>query len=631
LSRTDFEKSNPAFALLLSVARRAAAAEQYLVNASSRLVMADLSVFAQRPLAFFARYIRRRPLAHGGIALAMIVAAAAGVSSQYAMKLLVDLLSEGARAGGRIWLVLGLLTALLAADNLCWRLAGRIASATFALVTGDVRGDLFRHLTGHAPSYFADRLPGTQSSRVSATANAVYTMENMLAWNLLPPAMATAGAVGYLATVSPAMAGGLALVAGALAAGLFRLAVAGRPLQWAFATAAAAVDGEMVDVIGNMALVRAFGAIGREHRRFDAAVGAEIAARRRSLLYLERLRFWHALATIALTLGLLVWAILLWQAGAATAGDVVLVSTLGFGILHGTRDLAVALVNITEHLARLSEAIAALLLPHEVRDLPAAAPLAGPRGAVEFEGVRFAYPRGRRVFEGFSLRIAAGQRVGLVGESGGGKSTLFALLQRAYDVAGGRILIDGDDISRITQESLHAAIALVPQDISLFHRSILENIRYGRPEATDAEVMVAVAAARCRTFIDALPEGLATIVGERGVKLSGGQRQRIAIARAFLKDSPILLLDEATSALDSESEEAIRDALDRLMRGRTVIAIAHRLSTLRSFDRIVVLEAGRVIEDGPPDQLMADDGPYRDLVRKEMERLARQAASDLVQ
>jgi len=159
---------------------------------------------------------------------------------------------------------------------------------------------------------------------------------------------------------------------------------------------------------------------------------------------------------------------------------------------------------------------------------------------------------------------------------------------------------------------------------------VLENVRYGRPEATDAEVAAAIAAARCRDFIDALPEGLLTLVGERGVKLSGGQRQRIAIARAFLKDSPILLLDEATSALDSESEEAIRDALDRLMRGRTVIAIAHRLSTLRSFDRILVLAAGRVVEDGPPDALMAREGPYRDLVRREMERLARQAAGDMV-
>src|SRR5205085_9106284 len=192
--------------------------------------------------------------------------------------------------------------------------------------------------------------------------------------------------------------------------------------------------------------------------------------------------------------------------------------------------------------------------------------------------------------------------------SGGGKSTLFALMQRFYDVQYGRILIDGQDIARVTQESLRAAIAVVPQDVSLFHRSIMENIRYGRPDASNAEVFAAAGAARCDDFISLLPQGMATIVGDRGTKLSGGQRQRIAIARAFLKDAPLLLLDEATSALDSESEDAIRDALARLMRGRTVIAIAHRLSTVRNFDRIVVLQEGRVVEDGRPDELMRRGG-----------------------
>jgi ATP-binding cassette subfamily B protein len=202
---------------------------------------------------------------------------------------------------------------------------------------------------------------------------------------------------------------------------------------------------------------------------------------------------------------------------------------------------------------------------------------------------------------------------------------LFALLQRFHDLERGRILIDGQDVARIKQETLYDALTIVPQDISLLHRSILENIRYGRPDASDDEVLAAAAAACCRDFVEALPNGLATIVGDRGTKLSGGQRQRIAIARAFLKDAPILLLDEATSALDSESEDAIREALDRLMRGRTVIAIAHRLSTLRDFDRIVVLASGRIIQDGPPNQLMHRDGPYRDLVRREMNRLSRAA------
>ena len=236
------------------------------------------------------------------------------------------------------------------------------------------------------------------------------------------------------------------------------------------------------------------------------------------------------------------------------------------------------------------------------------------------------YADGSRVFEHLNLRLDPGQRVGLVGPSGSGKSTLFALLQRFYDLHGGRILLDGQDISQVTQESLRAAIAVVPQDISLFHRSALENIRYGRPDASDREVLDAALAARCGDFLEALPGGLETIVGERGVKLSGGQRQRIAIARAFLKDAPLLLLDEATSALDGDSEEAIREALGRLLRGRTVIAIAHRLSTVRHFDRVVVLHAGEVAQDGPPDHLARHNGLYRSLVQREMSRLAQQAA-----
>jgi ATP-binding cassette, subfamily B, bacterial len=329
---------------------------------------------------------------------------------------------------------------------------------------------------------------------------------------------------------------------------------------------------------------------------------------------------------VVLTIALLAWAIVLWQNGAATAGDVVLVCTLGLSILHATRDLAVALVDVTQHVARLSEALATLLVPHCLRDHPQATSLERPGAAVVFENVTFRYPDGRKVFANFSLHIEPGQRVGLVGPSGCGKSTLVILLQRFYDLQRGRILLGGQDIARVTQDSLRSAIAVVPQDISLFHRSIMENIRYGRPDASDAEVIEAIAAANCDQFIGNLPDGVATMVGDRGVKLSPGQRQRIGIARAFLKDAPILLLDEATSALDGDSEEAVRQALDRLMGGRTVIAIAHRLSSLRSFDRIVVLQSGQVCEDGPPQVLVRRKGVYSSLVRREVARLEKQAA-----
>jgi ATP-binding cassette subfamily B protein len=591
--------------------------------------MDDACRYADRPIAFVARYIMVRPIAHTVIIVAVLAAVGCSVGAQYAIKVLVDTLAGGLYVGtnaANAWLGFLLLASLIAADNLLWRLAGWIASSTFVGVTGDLRRDLFRHLTGHAPGYFADRMPGTLTSRITATSNAVFTLENMFVWNVLPPCVATLVAIIFVVTVSVPMAATLMVLAAILVLIISRLAAAGWPLHHEFANRAAAVDGEMVDVIGNIPLVWAFCGVGREHRRLDATIDREMAARRCSLYYLEKLRLFHAAITVVLTIGLLAWAIMLWQKGMATAGDVVLVCTLGLSILHATRDLAVALVDVTQHLARLSEALATLLVPHRLRDHPQATSLVRSGATVAFENVAFSYPDGRKVFTHFSLRIESGQRVGLVGQSGCGKSTLFSLLQRFYDVQGGRILIGGQDVTRVTQESLRAAIAVVPQDISLFHRSIMENIRYGRPDASDAEVLEAIVAANCKQFIETLPDGAATIVGDRGVKLSPGQRQRIGIARAFLKDAPILLLDEATSALDSDSEETVRQALDRLMGSRTVIAIAHRLSSLRNFDRIVVLQGGAVCEDGPPQALVRSQGVYSNLLQREVARLSKQAA-----
>jgi ATP-binding cassette subfamily B protein len=588
--------------------------------------MQDFCCYAQRPLAFVARYTALRPVAHAAIVIAVLAAVACSVGAQYGVKILVDTLTGGANVAFGVWSGFLLLVGLIAADNLLWRVASWIANSAFVGVTGDLRRDLFRHLTGHAPSYFADRMPGTLTSRITATSNAVYTLENMFIWNVSPPCAATLVAIGFVATVSVPMAMVLLVLAGILVCAMFRLAAAGRPLHHEFADKAAAVDGEMVDIVGNLPLVWAFCGLGREHKRLDATIDREMAARRRSLYYLEKLRLFHAAVTVLLTVALLAWAIVLWENGSSTAGDVVLVCTLGLSILHATRDLAVALVDVTQHVARLSEALATLLVPHHLRDRPDAKPLKKKGASVVFEKISFTYPDGRKVFTDFSLRIEPAQRMGLVGPSGCGKSTLFVLLQRFYDLQGGRLLIGGHDISRVTQESLRAAIAVVPQDMSLFHRSIIENIRYGRPDASDAEVFKAISAANCDDFIAKLPDGLATVVGDRGIKLSPGQRQRLGIARAFLKNAPILLLDEATSALDSESEEAVREALDRLMGNRTVIAIAHRLSSLRSFDRIVVLGSGKVCEDGPPQVLLRRKGVYCKLVQREVARLVKQAA-----
>ena len=442
-------------------------------------------------------------------------------------------------------------------------------------------------------------------------------MENTGAWNVLPPCIAVVCAILFIGSVNPPLAAALVLISGALGALVYVLARRGTELHRAYAARAASLDGELVDVVANMGVVRAFGAVVREQRRIGFRIASEMTARRSSLYYLEKLRLIHAVLTAILTASVVAVGILLWQHGRASVGDIALLTALAMTILNSTRDLAVALVNLTQQVARLEEAIGALLLPHDMADRPGAVELRVAAGRVSFQDVGFAYPERAPVLRDFTLDIRPGERVGLVGVSGAGKSTVLALLQRFYDVSSGRIRIDGQDIAEVTQESLRTAMAIVPQDISLFHRSVLENIRYARPNATAAEVMEAAEMAHCRDFIEALPQGFDTIVGDRGIKLSGGQRQRLAIARALLKNAPILLLDEATSALDTESERAIQSALDRLMQGRTVIAIAHRLSTLSNFNQIIVMDQGCIVDDGPPEVLALRPGPYRNLLRQQ--------------
>ena len=370
--------------------------------------MDNLSGYVRRPFSFVLRYLRRRRAAHVVIVSAVAAAVACSVGTQYGVKNLVDSLTAGSSHANSVWLAFGFLMLLIAADNLLWRVASWTASFTFVGVTGDLRRDMFRHLTGHAPSYFSDRLPGMLTSRITATSNAVFTVENMFVWNVLPPCIATVSAILLIGTVSLAMSAGLIVIAGIMLMAMFRLAAAGKPLHDDFADKAAAVDGEMVDVISNLPLVRAFCGLSYEHDRFDATVGRELDARGRSLRYLEKLRLLHAVVTIVLTIALLAWVITLWQQGAATTGDVVLVCTLGLSILSATRDLAVALVDVTQHVARLTEAIATLLLPHELKDHPEAEPLIRSGAAVAFNNVAFHYPGGAQVFDKFSLAHSAG-------------------------------------------------------------------------------------------------------------------------------------------------------------------------------------------------------------------------------
>jgi ATP-binding cassette, subfamily B, bacterial len=574
------------------------------------------------PFAFLFGYVRRHKLGHAVIFASVLAAVVCSVSTQYGLKHLIDVVAAGPHAHRGVWFAFLLLCACIAADNLMWRVGGWTAARTFVAVTGDIRRDLFAYLTGHSQSWFAERLPGALAGRISATAEAAFMVSTVGAWNVLPPCIAVVCSIVFIGSVDPPLAAGLVVIAASLGGLIYWLARRGAGLHRSYAECAAGLDGELVDVVANMSVVRAFGATFREQHRIGGRVTREMAARSRSLRYLEKLRLVHASLTALLTAGVVAVGILLWQAGQATVGDIALFTALAMTILNSTRDLAVALVNLTQQVARLSEAIAALLVPHELPDSAGARQLLQGAGRVSFESVSFAYPARPAVLRDFSLDIAPGERVGLVGYSGAGKSTLLALLQRFYDVSAGRICIDGQDTRRVTQDSLRTMLAVVPQDVSLFHRSVLENIRYARPSATVEEILAAAEMAHCRDFIEALPEGFDTIVGDRGVKLSGGQRQRLAIARALLKDAPILLLDEATSSLDSESERAIQAALDRLMQGRTVIAIAHRLSTLSNFDRIIVMDRGRIVDDGPPGALARRPGPYRELLRhQQMERL----------
>jgi ATP-binding cassette, subfamily B, bacterial len=571
-----------------------------------------------RPMAFLARYIVGHPVGHAIVLVAVMAAVGCSVSTQYGMKYLIDVVSMGRDSGAAlVWSAFALLCALVASDNLLWRVAGYTAHRTFVAVTGDIRRDLFGYLAGHAPGFFAARLPGGLASRVSSSANNAFIVLNTSVWNVIPPTIAIGLAIAFIGSVNLKLASGLLALAAVLGCVVFTLARRGTPLHREYAERAAGVDGELVDVISNFNVMRAFGATAREQARLERLMGVEMTSRRRSLYYMEHLRLIHAVLTALLTAGVVGIGLHLWLVGQATVGDIVLITSLAFTILHGSRDLAVSLVDLTQYIVRLQEAIGALLLPHELADNPDAETLPAGGHEVTFDDVRFAYPGRAPILEHFELTIAPGQRVGLVGYSGAGKSTAMALLQRFHDVSSGRILIDGFDLRDITKESLRAAMALVPQDISLFHRTVRENLLYGRPDATEAEMRAAAETAHCREFIEALPRGYDTIVGDRGVMLSGGQRQRLAIARALLKDAPILLLDEATSALDTESERLIQAALDELMRGRTVIAIAHRLSTLKNFDRIIVMDHGRIVDDGSPLELATRPGPYRDLLEKQ--------------
>ncbi len=578
-----------------------------------------------RPVAFLWHYICARPWHFGGLLALIVGAASCAVAVQYGMKLLVDAMAQGTadRGSANVWWPLGLFIGLIVTENVFWRLGGWLGCRTVVASVVDIRVDLFKHLTGHPMRYFTEHFAGSLGNRISAVGQAAGAIYGGLAWKIVPPIVDFLGAVVVLLTVDVRMAVALILFVAIVAVLITGFGIRGRYKHQRFAAQSARVGGELVDAVSNVWTIKAFSARDREAERLAHEIGFEARAQRRSWMYLEKARVMHDICLSVMAGGMLIWAIQLWVGGEVTAGDVVLVSALTFRILHGSRDLALALVDATQQIGAIDDTLRIIVQPHGLDDSDNQLMLA--EGDITFERIRFAYPGRGVVFDGLELHIPAGQKVGVVGSSGAGKSTLINLIQRLDDVQSGRILIDGQDIRSVSQDSLREKIAVVPQETALFNRSIRENIRYGRPDASDDEVVEAARSAFCDGFIRELPQGYDTLVGERGVMLSGGQRQRLGIARAFLKDAPILILDEATSALDTQSEGEIQAALNLLVHNRTVVAVAHRLSTLASFDRIIVLRDGRIVEDGPPQELRRHGGEFDALWRMQADGFAQQA------
>ena len=517
------------------------------------------------------------------------------------------------------WRALTVFVGLLAGESMFWRFGSWLGYRAMLVDKAEAKLDLFEHLGGHSSRYFTDLLSGSLANRVTATGDSVQQALSIVLFNIAPVCADFCAALVILATVGWRLVIALGVFVLVAAGTLALFGQRGTTRHRAYAERAAEVGGALVDVVSNIWAVKAFSAHSRERRRFAQLLNTEATAHRNSLVYIERMRVMHDLALWLMAGGMLIWSLHLWSKGSISPGDVILTVAIAFRILQGSRDLAFAAVNASQFVSRIAEAIRVIGEDHNVVDGPGARHLVRRGGSITFENVDFSYPGGGEVFRCFTLRIERGQRVGLVGPSGAGKSTVISLVQRLFDIDGGRLLIDGQDVRTMTQDSLRAAIAVVPQEVSLFHRSVLENIRYAKPEASDEAVLAAAKAARCDAFIHALPQGYATIVGERGAKLSGGQRQRLGIARALLKDAPILVLDEATSALDTEAELEIQRALAVVMQGRTVLAIAHRLSTVAKFDRLVVLRDGKIVEQGSPAELRRRRGLFDRMCRLQEE------------
>ena len=471
----------------------------------------------------------------------------------------------------------------------------------------------FDYMIKHSYHFFISRFSGTLTHRINKFTASFETMVDAIMLQFFPTAVFAVGAVTILFIRNHIL--GIALGIWVICFIGFQLIVARlrQPLRVARSEAHSKMVGSLADAVSNQNTVALFSGSTHEHGIFFNVVELWRQATMRSWNADELIWSIQGILMVVINIGLLYGAVIYWQRGLLTIGDFVLIQSYLLGLFTQLISINREVRRFYDATADAVEMIEILKTPHEVMDIPDALPLKTTNREIAFKDVDFHFNETKSILQNFDLTVRGNEKLALVGPSGAGKTTVTKLLLRLYDVTGGTIEIDGQNISKVTQESLRNAISFVPQEPILFHRTLLENIRYGKRDATEEEVIVAAKKAHCHEFISTLPEKYQTFVGERGVKLSGGERQRVAIARAILKNSPILVLDEATSSLDSESESLIQDALQTLMQGKTVIVIAHRLSTIMKMDRIVVIENGKVVAEGTHNELLEEGGLYKKL------------------
>lgn len=506
-----------------------------------------------------------------------------------------------------------LFTSLSIGEVVFGRSAGLLQTILHPIHRQHIVRSLYAYLQQHSHRYLSSSFAGALAHRIAETSLGVTQTMQMMITEFMPVIIVYIVSTILLYRAYPPLAAFVGIWAVLFISISFWLATRCRIYSRKAAAARSETTGIIVDSVTNLTSSRLFARLGFERRYLNDQLKRELREVRKSNWYSERIRWFQFISAAILKIGTLYYSLSLWSQGKIAAADFVVATSLSLLIISEARNLSKRFLEFFEHIGNVANGVHTIIQPHEIIDRDNAINHAITKGSIEFRQVYFSYSSEKTVFTNLSVTIQPGERVGLVGFSGSGKSTFVNLILRLFDPQSGQILIDGVDIKDMTQEALHSQISLIPQDPSLFHRTLLENILYGRLEASEAELIEAARKAYADDFIAQMKEGYDSLVGERGVKLSGGQRQRIAIARVILKNAPILILDEATSSLDSITEKAIQDTLDSAMNGKTVIVVAHRLSTIAHLDRILVFDRGRIIEDGTHSNLLAKGGAYHRL------------------